>query len=74
MSTNVMNKYIIPAILGAVVLMAGMFAFMPVQRAQTVHTSFISDIQGIGDILCEEFNGAGWVFDPVTDQCVFVEA
>ena len=34
-----MNKLAIPAILAATVLVAGIFAFMPVQQASTVHTS-----------------------------------
>ena len=34
-----MNKLTIPAILAATVLVAGMFAFMPVEQASTVHTS-----------------------------------
>jgi len=34
-----MNKLIIPTILTATVLVAGMFAFMPVQQASTVHTT-----------------------------------
>ena len=32
------NKFVIPAILAATVLIAGVFAFMPVQEATTVHT------------------------------------
>jgi len=34
-----MNKLTIPAILVATVMVAGIFAFMPVQQASTVHTS-----------------------------------
>jgi len=34
-----MSKLIIPAILAATVLVAGIFAFMPVQQASTVHTT-----------------------------------
>ena len=34
-----MNKLTIPAILVATVLVAGIFAFMPIQQASTVHTS-----------------------------------
>ena len=33
-----MNKLAIPVILSATVLVAGMFAFMPVEQASTVHT------------------------------------
>jgi len=38
------NKIIIPSILGIVVLVAGIFAFMPIDNAQTVHTSIGSVI------------------------------
>ena len=62
-----MNKYLIPAILGAVVLMAGMFAFMPVQKAQTFHSGLIGDIQALGDIVCDEFTGGE--FDRTNDEC-----
>ena len=34
-----MNKIAIPAILVATVMVAGMFAFMPVEQASTVHLS-----------------------------------
>lgn len=34
-----MKKIIIPTILTATVLLAGMFAFMPVEKASTVHTT-----------------------------------
>ena len=36
-----MNKLIIPAILTATVLVAGMFAFMPIEKAATVHTTIL---------------------------------
>ena len=41
-----MNKLAIPAILAATVLVAGIFAFMPVQQASTVHTTII----GVGGL------------------------
>jgi len=41
-----MNKLIIPAILATTILVAGMFAFMPVQKASTVHRSLGSAQQG----------------------------
>ena len=37
-TTNIMNKLTIPSILAATVLIAGIFAFMPVEKASTVHT------------------------------------
>src|SRR3989338_8606613 len=36
---NSMNKLAIPAILTATIMVAGMFAFMPVEQASTVHTT-----------------------------------
>lgn len=38
MTLSVMKKVAIPAILAATVLVAGMFAFMPVEKASTTHT------------------------------------
>ena len=46
-----MNKIVIPTILAATVLVAGMFAMMPVQKASTVHTSItaaVTDLDGDG--------------------------
>jgi len=34
-----MKKILIPAILATTVLVAGMFAFMPIEKASTIHTS-----------------------------------
>ena len=39
-----MNKLTIPAILVATVMVAGAFAFMPVQQATTVHTTITNNI------------------------------
>jgi len=38
-----MNKLTIPAILAATVLVAGIFAFMPVEQASTVHDTIIGE-------------------------------
>lgn len=37
-----MKKIVIPAILTATVLIAGMFAFMPIEKASTVHTTVLA--------------------------------
>ena len=42
-----MNKIVIPTILAATVLVAGIFAMMPVQKATTVHTGLTT---AIGDL------------------------
>ncbi len=41
-----MKKIVIPAILAATVLVAGMFAVMPVQKASTIHTTIIAAVVG----------------------------
>ena len=38
-----MNKIAIPALLVATVMVAGMFAFAPVEQASTVHTTIIGE-------------------------------
>jgi len=42
-----MNKLAIPAILVATVMVAGIFAFMPVQQASTVHTTIIQNAKNL---------------------------
>lgn len=39
-----MNKLIVPSILAVTMLVAGMFAFMPVEKASTVHTTITSQL------------------------------
>ena len=38
-----MKKIVIPTILTATILIAGMFAFMPVEKASTVHTTILAN-------------------------------
>ena len=45
---KLMNKFAIPAILVATVMVAGIFAFMPVEQASTVHTTIIDKSSGAG--------------------------
>ena len=44
-----MNKLTIPSILAATVLIAGIFAFMPVEKASTVHTGLGDKLTAIQD-------------------------
>ena len=41
----IVRKLTIPAILAATLLVAGIFAFMPVEQASTVHTTIINNLQ-----------------------------
>lgn len=44
MTTTTINKnLLIPAVLAATVLVAGIFAFMPVEKASTVHSQILSN-------------------------------
>jgi len=45
-----MNKLVIPAILVATVMVAGIFAFIPVEQAVTVHDTLVADLQGDGGL------------------------
>jgi hypothetical protein len=77
-----MKKIVIPAILGAVVLMAGFVALMPVQRAQTIHTFLAGQLSGldaelnaIATVLCQQVNeDFDFAFDPDTGECFDTEA
>ena len=46
-TTQSMNKLAIPSILAATVLIAGIFAFMPVEKASTVHTGLAEKIDAV---------------------------
>lgn len=39
-----MNRLVIPSILTATVLVAGLFALMPIEKASTVHSTIIQDV------------------------------
>jgi len=45
------NKFIIPVILSATILFAGIFAFVPVNSVTAVHGLIIAAIEGVNDEL-----------------------
>ena len=51
-----MNKLVIPSILAATVLIAGIFAFMPVERASTVHTGLEAKMEAVENAVKGEIN------------------
>ena len=51
-----MNKLTIPSILAATVLIAGIFAFMPVEKASTVHTDLEEKMEAVEDTIKGEIN------------------
>jgi len=57
-----MNKLVIPTILIGTILIAGIFAFIPVQNAVTVHQEIIAALNGgFADILFDLSGVHGWV-------------
>jgi len=56
------NKLVIPTILIGTILIAGIFAFIPVQKAVTVHGQILDAINaGFADILFDLSGVHGWV-------------
>ena len=51
-----MNKLTIPSILAATVLIAGIFAFMPVEKASTVHTGLEEKMEAVENTIKGEIN------------------
>jgi len=74
-----MNKLAIPIALVAVIMVAGIFAFLPVEQASTVHDTISDANDSIGDLLCSEsglgaYDGAGDCTTPVpAGSTLFVE-
>ena len=56
MTDQLMNKLVIPSILAATVLIAGIFAFMPVERASTVHTGLEAKMEAVENAIKGEIN------------------
>ena len=65
-----MNKMTIPSLLLGIVMIAGIFAFMPVYEASTVHTTIQSTTVRIVEVTAEERGtGAGDQDDNFTITC-----
>jgi len=62
------NSKLIPALLIAVVMIAGAFAFAPVDQASTVHTTISDDLDALGDVLCDLITN-NENYNPVTEDC-----
>jgi len=45
-----MTKFVIPSILAVTILIAGIFAFMPVEKAATVHTTITAGIDALAPL------------------------
>ena len=57
-----LNKFVIPAVLAGVVVIAGIFAFMPIEKVTTVHSTIVqtsditSNVRGIDRYVHWEIN------------------
>ena len=66
-----MKTYAIPLALVAIIMIAGVFAFSPVQTASTVHDSLADDLEEVKDTFCNTWHDSEfWVYDSETDDCI----
>jgi hypothetical protein len=65
-----MKKIVIPTILAATILVAGMFAMMPVQKAATVHSAIGSSIATLELSDADNTTGDVYTVDCTTDFVV----
>ena len=63
-----MHKLVIPGILLAVIMIAGGFAFIPVEEASTIHDSLLENIK---IITCDAAFGVNF-YNSTSDQCELV--
>ena len=64
-----MNSKLIPALLIAVVMVAGAFAFVPIDQASTVHNTVSDDLDALGDLVCDIID-FGDNYDNVALTCI----
>ena len=65
-----LNNKLIPILLIAIVMVAGAFAFAPVDRASTIHTTVSDDLDDLGDVLCSIVDDE--VYNSVAQECTDV--
>jgi len=63
-----MNKLTIPAILVATILVAGFFAFSPIETATTVHTAIIAEVQSSTVLADDSLTSAKIATDAITSD------
>ena len=61
-----MKQIIIPIILAATVIIAGFFAFSPIEEATTVHTLIVADIQGASGLDLDDIQDDTMVLQKVS--------
>ena len=59
------RKLIVPVLIIALTLVAGIFAFSPVDTVTAVHNTIVDDI---GSIMCDEFDASD-TYDSVNNDC-----
>jgi len=53
-----MKNYLMPITLAAVIVVAGIFAFSPVEQASTVHDGVLAELDLTGQLFCDLLDGA----------------
>ena len=65
-----MNTKIIPIALIAIIMVAGVFAFVPVQTASTVHETLTNELAEMKDTFCETWNNnINYFYDSSSNSC-----
>jgi len=68
---DIMNNYIIPIALVAVIMVAGIFAFVPVQQASSVHAGLETELEDLRETFCDAWFGDDDAFyNAETDECL----
>jgi len=66
------KSYLIPIVLLAVIMVAGIFAFSPVDSASTVHGDLQTEVEELKDTFCTAFND-NTDFESVNDVCTDID-
>ena len=65
-----MNTKIIPIALVAIIMVAGVFAFVPVQQASTVHATLTDELHEIKNTFCQAwYNDDNFDYNEENDEC-----
>ena len=66
-----MKNYLMPITLAAVIVVAGIFAFSPVEQASTVHVEVLAELDLTGQLFCDLLEGKdNTTYDSDTASCV----
>ena len=69
-----MKNYLMPITLAAFIVVAGIFAFSPVEQASTVHVGVLAELDLTGQLFCDLLEGEGdSTYDAANAECDIIE-